>query len=171
MKNETVICFDTPDGENGFLSNWYPSKFYLDMVQYQSVGQYLMYQKAVLFGDQETADKIIDEMDPEKIEVLAAGIQNVNENMWNGIRQILVYRGLLEKFRQNLDLLPLLMKTGHDLLAYCSEDAVWGIGLSMKNPQRSDTDAWKGENLLGYALMQARDSLRHSMVFRGPAVS
>ena len=35
----------------------------------------------------------------------------------------------------------------------------WGIGLSMNDPDRFDMNKWKGQNLLGYALMMIRKKL------------
>lgn len=46
--------------------------------------------------------------------------------------------------------------------AYLAEDLkdkIWGIGLSMDDPDRFDPSKWKGQNLLGYALMMVRDKL------------
>ena len=39
------------------------------------------------------------------------------------------------------------------------KDKIWGIGLSMSNPNRFNKDLWNGKNLLGYALMKVRDKL------------
>ena len=80
---------------------------------------------------------------------------------WNGMRQICIYRGLLAKFRQNPDLLEKLLATENALLAECAvRDQIWGIGLSMSSKNRFDTEKWRGKNLLGFALMQVRDTLR-----------
>ena len=46
-----VICFHSPNEENGYLSNWYLSTFALDGVTFSSMEQYMMYCKAVCFGD------------------------------------------------------------------------------------------------------------------------
>jgi len=39
------------------------------------------------------------------------------------------------------------------------KDAIWGIGLGASNPKASDPRAWRGLNLLGFALMEARQEL------------
>ena len=50
--------------------------------------------------------------------------------------------------------------TGKNILAECAvKDRVWGIGLSMSDPDRFDLSKWKGQNLLGYALMMVRNKL------------
>ena len=59
--------------------------------------------------------------------------------------------------RQTSHLAGRLLGTGGNVLAECAvNDCVWGIGLSMGDGRRFDKAEWKGQNLLGYALMMAR---------------
>ena len=51
---DKIICFHLVDEPNGFLSNWYPSPFTVDGQHFTSVEQYMMYRKAITFGDTET---------------------------------------------------------------------------------------------------------------------
>jgi ribA/ribD-fused uncharacterized protein len=39
-------------------------------------------------------------------------------------------------------------------------DPIWGIGLAADAPEAADPASWRGLNLLGFALMLARDELR-----------
>ena len=74
--------------------------------------------------------------------------------------RLLSYEGLLEKFRQNPDLKEQLLATGDALLAECAfHDQVWAIGLTMQDKKRYDIEKWRGQNLLGFALMQVRQKL------------
>lgn len=156
----TFIGFHNPDEEYGFLSNWYLSDFIVDGIQFSSLEQYMMYQKAVHFQDEITASKILSTTDVAEIKQLGRQVSGYDENMWNGIRQIVVYEGLLAKFSQNNELRKLLKDTGNAILAECAvKDTIWGIGLSMKDPNRFDRSKWKGQNLLGYSLMMVRDKL------------
>ena len=155
-----IICFHDPDGINGYLSNWYPSVFEKDGVWYSCMEQYMMHQKAVVFHDGEIAEQILAADSPGKIKALGRKVRNFDETLWNGLRQILIYEGLLEKFRQNAGLKKQLLDTFPCILAECAvQDTIWGIGLSMTDPRRSDMTQWRGQNLLGFALMCARDSL------------
>ncbi len=155
-----VICFHNPNEENGYLSNWYPSVFVIDGIRFSSMEQYMMYKKAVVFQDMDIATQILAANDVRNIKELGRQVSNYNENYWNGIRQIVVYDGLLAKFSQNEDLKELLISTKGTLLAECAvKDTIWGIGLSMNNPERLDRANWQGQNLLGYALMMVRDKL------------
>lgn len=155
-----IICFHNPGEPNGYLSNWYPSVFRLGGVEYASMEQYIMYQKAILFQDVETARQILATEKPGAIKALGRGVQNYNDAVWSGQRQIIVYQGLLEKFRQNKALKKQLLTTGESVLAECAvQDRIWGIGLSMKDPGRFDLNAWQGQNLLGFSLMCVRAAL------------
>lgn len=158
-----IICFHNPDEENGYLSNWYLSQFSVDEITFSSMEQYMMYKKAVCFQDYDTADRILEMEDVSQIKKLGRKVSNYDENSWNGVRQIVVYRGLLEKFGQNDELKKLLLETGDSVLAECTvKDRIWGIGLSMTDPDRMDRACWKGQNLLGYALMMVREALAMS---------
>ena len=155
MKN--VICFHNPDEENGYLSNWYLSDFIVAGIKYSSMEQYMMHQKALHFHDSENAAKILATDNVADIKQIGRMVTGYDDNVWNGIRQIVVYQGLLEKFAQNEDLKEMLAATGDSMLAECAvNDRIWGIGLSMKDPDRMDKRKWKGQNLLGYAIMMVR---------------
>lgn len=155
-----VICFHNPDEENGYLSNWYKSDFVIDGIRFSSVEQYMMYKKAVCFGDSETAKTIMQTENVAEIKALGREVKRYDENVWNGVRQIVVYEGLKAKFLQNEDLRKRLLGTGKAILAECAvNDKIWETGLSMKDPLRQDTSKWRGKNLLGYTLMMVRTIL------------
>ncbi len=156
MKN--VICFHNPDEANGYLSNWYLSDFEIDGIQYSSMEQYMMYQKSILFHDNEIAEQILSTSNVGKIKALGRSVKNYEDKVWNGLRQIIVFQGLIEKFRQNDDLKAKLLDTQEDILAECAvQDKIWGIGLSMKDDRRFDMEEWQGQNLLGFTLMKVRE--------------
>lgn len=156
-----VICFHNPDEENGYLSNWYPSPFTLDGVVFSSMEQYMMYRKAVCFGDDKVAAQILATEDVAEIKALGRIVSGYDESLWNGVRQIVIYEGLLAKFSQNSELGEQLKRTGSAVLAECAvKDRIWGIGLSMRDPDKLDRTKWQGQNLLGYALMMVREKLR-----------
>ena len=74
--------------------------------------------------------------------------------------RLLSYEGLQEKFRQNPDLKEQLLATGDALLAKCAfRDQVWAIGLTMQDKKRYDIEKWRGQNLLGFALILVRQKL------------
>ena len=156
-----IIGFHNPDEPYGFLSNWYRSEFSVDGIKFTSMEQYMMYKKAILFEDAEIASQILKTDDVVLIKELGRKVSNYNDTVWNGMRQVVVYKGLLEKFRQNDDLKKSLLDTGDNMLAECAvKDCVWGIGLSMTDNNKNDINSWRGQNLLGFSLMLVRDELR-----------
>lgn len=155
-----IICFHNPNEENGYLSNWYLSSFTLDGTLFSSMEQFMMYRKAIYFCDSEIAARILGTDDVAWIKDLGRRVTGYNDNHWNGVRQIIVYEGLLAKFSQNSKLKEQLKATGSAVLAECAvKDRIWGIGLSMNDTDRLDQAKWKGQNLLGYALMMVRNRL------------
>ena len=69
-----VVCFHGEDEGNGYLSNWYFSPFTLDVVSFSSMEQYMMYRKALCFGDEKIAAKILAENDVAKIKALGRDV-------------------------------------------------------------------------------------------------
>ena len=129
-------------------------------ITFSSMEQYMMYRKALSFGDEKVATQILATDNAAEIKALGRLVSGYDESLWNGIRQIVVYEGLFAKFTQNPDLRERLKDTGNAFLAECAvNDRIWGIGLSMRDPSRLDRAKWRGQNLLGYALMMVRERL------------
>lgn len=159
MQNE-IICFHNPDEVNGYLSNWYLSDFIWNGISFTSMEQYMMYRKAIVFHDTDTANRIRQTDDVGEIKVLGRSVRDYNDTVWNGLRQIIMYEGLIEKFKQNDEINGRLLSTQDAVLAECAvHDKIWGIGLSMTDPRRTDLSKWQGQNLLGFALMEVRNAL------------
>ena len=155
-----IVCFHNPDEMNGYLSNWYMSDFDADDIKFTSMEQYMMYKKAQLFNDTEIMQEILSTDNVGKIKMLGRSVKNYDEVMWNGVRQIVVYEGLYAKFSQNESLREKLLATENDILAECAvSDCIWGIGLAMNDEKRLSTEEWRGQNLLGFAIMQVREKL------------
>lgn len=160
MDTGKVIGFHNPEEQYGFLSNWYLSEFCMDGIRYSSMEQYMMFQKAILFEDKETAKQILSIDEVAAIKALGRQVKNYEDSVWNGRRQIIVYRGLMGKFSQNPELKEKLLATGDAILAECAvKDHIWGIGLSMNDARRFDLKEWQGQNLLGYTLMEVRKEI------------
>lgn len=155
-----MIFFHNPDEENGIYSNWYLSDFMVGGIQYSSMEQYMMHQKALLFKDHEVVHQIMNTSDVAKIKALGRAVRNYNDTVWAGLRQLIVYKGLLAKFSQNPGLKNVLLSTGDQVMAECAvKDRIWGIGLSMRDERRFDMAQWRGQNLLGFSLMEVRSSI------------
>ena len=120
----------------------------------------MMYRKASLFEDKAIAGEIMMTSNVGKIKALGRKVSGYSDLVWNGLRQVVVYNGLLEKFKQNEELRKKLLATGNSVLAECAVmDKIWGIGLGMKDENRFDMSKWTGQNLLGFTLMEIREQL------------
>lgn len=150
-KKVTKACF----------SQWYECKFTVDGVEYHTAEQYMMAQKAVLFGDKEVLQKIMSADNPAVYKSLGRQIRNFDEKIWNEHKFQIVVNGNMAKFSQNPELLDFLLKTGDRILVEASPyDRIWGIGKSKDDFDIENPFKWKGENLLGFALMEVRENLK-----------
>lgn len=156
-----IIFFDNYNSENLEFSNWFACEFRADGRVFKSIEQYMMYEKALTFGDTEIAARVLDVTDPAEIKALGRQVKNYDDAHWNGRRQLVVYKGLLAKFSQNEALKQKLFATGSALLAECEPtDKIWGIGMGPDDDRRFDRSQWQGQNLLGYTLAEVREDLK-----------
>ena len=142
------------------LSQWYPCVFEVDGVRYTSAEQYMMAEKAKLFGDEEIRAEILGTSDPKKCKSFGRKVKNFNKTVWDQEKRLIVSVGNFEKFMQNDDLRNFLLSTGDKVLVEASPtDRIWGIGLGKNNPYALDPVKWRGENLLGFILMEVRNEI------------
>lgn len=146
---------------NTCLSQWYDCYFTIDDIQYHTAEQYMMYQKAILFNDNEIALDILNSNNPREYKKLGRFVRNFNPSIWEENKYFIVVKGNVYKFLRNPELREYLFSTGNKILVEASPyDRIWGIGLSKDNPDCLNPYKWRGRNLLGFALMQTRDILR-----------
>lgn len=152
-----MILFHTPSEEYGFMSPEDPGGFTVGNTLFTTLIQYIEYSKAIVFQDRETARAILNEHDPFVLRGLGQGIRGYNEVQWNGRRGAVLYRGLAARLEQHPEMISELAGTGEELLVYCDPvDDVLGIRLWKDDPQVQDIDKWRGQNLLGFTLMELR---------------
>ncbi|MCB1178189.1 MAG: NADAR family protein [Leptospiraceae bacterium] len=143
------------------LSQWYDSTFIHENIKYLTAEHWMMAEKARLFNDKENFELIIKSNHPSEVKKLGRQIKNFNPELWNENKYKIVIEGNFLKFNQNKDLKNFLLQTGNKVLVEASpEDKIWGIGLSENDPDIYNIKNWKGENLLGFSLMEVRDRLK-----------
>lgn len=153
---------DEPDGRvgKGCFSQWYPSPFTVDGVGYATAEHYMMAAKARLFGDDVTLRRVLAAGTPGEAKKLGRQVRGFDEEVWVANRFALVAEGSLAKFGQLPELGEVLRTTGSRVLVEASpRDRIWGIGLASSDPAVEDPTRWRGLNLLGFALMAARERL------------
>ena len=116
------------------LSQWYDCKFTINGRTIHTAEQYMMSQKAAVFGDKETFKKIMSAKHPKEYKALGRQIKNFKQETWDKAKYKIVLDGNLLKFSQNEELKQFLLSTGDKILVEASPyDKVWGIGMSAEN--------------------------------------
>lgn len=142
------------------LSQWWKCDFSYKDEDYNCAEQYMMAQKACLFGDMEVYDEIIKSSNPKEIKALGRKIKNFDEQIWDREKYDIVLKGNYFKFDQNKELRDYLLSTGDSIIVEASPyDGIWGIKMSADDEQVNNPLNWKGQNLLGFALMEVRNEL------------
>ena len=142
------------------FSQWYPAKIEVDGHRYGSAEHFMMAEKARLFDDGETLDKILKSPNPGAAKQLGRQVKGFVEDTWQSACFDIVVRGNLAKFSQNGDMGSFLKSTKKRVLAEASPvDRMWGIGLAHDNEHVENPLKWRGRNLLGFALMVVRSKL------------
>lgn len=144
----------------GCLSQWWPAPFTVDGVTYATAEHWMMAGKARLFGDAEAERRAVAAGHPKTAKTVGRSVRGFDQAVWEAERFALVTEGSVHKFRHRPDLRAFLLGTGHRVLVEASPtDRVWGIGLAADDDRAADPAAWRGLNLLGFALMEARARL------------
>nr|WP_154984559.1 NADAR family protein [Paenibacillus xylanexedens] len=142
------------------FSQWFKANFTVDGVQYTSAEQYMMHQKALLFGDQQIADKIMKTRSASVQKKLGRQVTGFDQTIWESECQRIVYEGNQAKFTQNEDLLAALLATqGTTLVEASPDDRIWGVGLAEEDPRIRDRKTWRGTNWLGEILTRLREEI------------
>jgi ribA/ribD-fused uncharacterized protein len=163
----TYCCFwgHTPPKNGGVsnscLSQWYPCSFQMENIIYQTAEHWMMAEKARLFGDSGTLEKILIAETPNAAKALGREVANFDAGKWAAARFDIVVAGNRAKFSQSGALKDFLLGIKEDIIVEASPfDRIWGIGLGKDTPNAQIPKDWRGENLLGFALMMVREQLR-----------
>ncbi len=142
------------------LSQWFMRDFVVDGVRYASAEHYMMAAKARVFSDKAALARVLEARTPAEAKKIGREVRNYDNATWGRARFSAVVEGNVAKFGQNADLRTFLLATGDRVLVEASpRDRIWGIGMGASNPDAQDPKKWRGQNLLGFALMEARARL------------
>ena len=145
---------------NGIYSQWYIAPMTIDGIEYNSCEQYMMHQKALLFGDEETAELIMQEKNPREQKKYGRMIKNFDRAEWDKNCLAIVYEGNFAKFSQNHLLKEEMLATNDRIFVEASPvDFIWGVGLGEEEPDIDNPSFWLGLNLLGQALTLVKQEL------------
>jgi ribA/ribD-fused uncharacterized protein len=169
MDSENILCFYREKDPYGELSNWIKSPFMYAGMNFESVLQFLMFHKVMLFGQRRLAHQIMSLTDPTEIKKIGnAKFDGYSDMQWDVTCEGIISRGLIAKFSQNQDMCRVLLGTGNRIIAFATPlDEMWGTGIAINNPEACNVFKWTGKNRLGKVLMQTRELLRYSILAFG----
>jgi ribA/ribD-fused uncharacterized protein len=164
-KDDFIFFWESEPHKVGIIDEscfcqWLISDFYYNDQKYTSCEQWMMAEKARLFNDNQIRSEIFFNESPDVIKKLGRKIKGFNNEKWDKYKFSIVKFGNYLKFKQDKTMLNYMLSTKNKILVEASPyDKIWGIGLSKENQDVFDVNKWQGENLLGFAIMEARDLL------------
>lgn len=145
---------------SGPFSQWYKAPMQINGMTFNCCEQWMMYNKAIMFGDMETANAIMANSNPREQKMLGRQVKGFNDDIWMQTAFDIVVQGNMAKFSQNPDLLAYMIETKDlEIVEASPYDTRWGIGMYETDEGIEDPANWRGENLLGKAIMVARERL------------
>lgn len=149
---EPTVSFYGTKGPYACFSNFYPATFTdAKCNTYHYSEQYFMKKKQEIFDPDNTelAAKIMASRNPVAIKMMGRKVRNFDGKVWDNHKYEVMMSALLLKFSQNPDFLKILLDTqGLYIREASPRDKIWGSGKD-----------GRGQNLLGFALMEVRDIL------------
>lgn len=143
------------------FSQWFEAPFTVEGRRYPTAEHWMMVGKAEVMGDLEIRDRVLEASSPKQAKALGRKVRGYDEARWQAHRMPRVVAGNVHKFGQHPHLEDYLLSTGDAVLVEASPvDRIWGIGLAASDERARDPRRWRGDNLLGFALMEAREQLR-----------
>jgi ribA/ribD-fused uncharacterized protein len=77
------VFFWRPRDGNGYLCQWYWSKFTLNNETYVTTEMWMMVQKARCFGDEKIAKQMLQTQDPKTHKELGRRVRGFDEGVWD----------------------------------------------------------------------------------------
>ncbi len=143
------------------FSQWYDAGFTIEGIFYPSAEHWMMASKARLFGDEQILKEVLTASDPGAAKKLGRKVKGFDNLTWKKHARQIVTEGNVAKFSQNSELKDYLKSTGETVLVEASPyDRIWGIGLKADDERAKHPNTWHGQNLLGFALMDARTEIQ-----------
>lgn len=145
------------------FSNWWTSPtIKYDGHTFSSSESVFMYEKAMLFKDTDTAEKIAKST-YSVAKRLGKEVKGFNYLVWKIVREEMMYIALKQKLKYDAEFREALLSEdykGKTFVEASKQDEIWGIGVEANdNVLRQGETAWKGENLLGKTLTRLRNDV------------
>lgn len=162
-----ILFFGTAD----VYSQFHPSEYtvvwkhgkYEYTVDVPFAEMFMMYAKAIVFGDEAAAEKILAAKTPAACKKLGRTVKNYDDDTWNRYAFDVVVTSNYYKFKSNKTWKKELIDTGDAILVEASSwDKKWGTGMTKEDTKRYivEHDEVPNGNLLGKAIMKVRELLK-----------
>lgn len=162
VTDKHVLFFSYKD----WPSNHYYSPFRMastigsDGPIFKTIEHYMMYEKAILFGDDYIAKKILMAKNPNDAKRLGREVTGYDNDVWSDVRENIVTKGLIAKMHQNHTIREEAVRLRKKDLSFVEAspyDPIWGIKMGEEHPDVNNPSKWKGLNLLGKCWDKAID--------------
>jgi ribA/ribD-fused uncharacterized protein len=146
----------------GPYSQWEYSLFTYNGIEFNCCEQFMMFFKALVCGDLESAVLILLELFPKEQKALGRKVKNFDEEKWNKeVSMAVVYIGNYLKFSTDRKFWDYIVNDpSKEIVEASPVDRIWGIGLNISKPQAWHKNSWRGENRLGECLTDVRAILK-----------
>lgn len=144
--------------DDSILGIHWPIELQVGPVRYFTAYQAILGELANQGGDKTLFESILGTRSKRTLHLLTKGLtsEKVNPELVAKVMDVLTKR---EDFRD------MLLKTGTKGLIYAEEDEpLFGIGMDSEDPNLQNAKRWRGENLWGKFLEEARTRLREKTV-------
>lgn len=151
----------------GIYSNWFPCEFIWKDIKFNCSEQAMMWAKAMVFGDGESAKKIMQTKHPSEQKALGRKVKNFDPNAWEQVCVDLVTEICYCKFSQNKHLALQMLKDGfgRKFVEASPYDKAWGIGLAVHDDRVLNESNWDGSNYLGICLDTVYVNLKREITY------
>lgn len=140
----------------------YPEGTDATICEFTSTEQGFMYYKALYFDNQELANKILNESNPDKCRKMGRQVKGYDDVKWSKIRYDIFYMLNYAKYTQDKHLQEKLLDPKFDNKIFVEAspiDKIWGIGYDENNPNIEYLTMYWGKNYLGRILTNIRKRL------------
>jgi ribA/ribD-fused uncharacterized protein len=98
------------------LSNYCYTPFTVDGLLFLTVEQYLQVQKAKIYGANGLVPILLSTRSPKRCNQMGSDVDRINPAKWAECQERVLYRGLSEKFNQNVAARNALLATGEGFI-------------------------------------------------------
>ena len=146
-------------GELNPLSNFHSCSFSYNGFVYNSSEQLIQHQKARLFGDVPSAEKIMNPKTALDCKCISKDIVNYDHEKWKTEAKSRCEEGIKAKFMQNSGLRLYLLNTGEKRIIESCSDKLWGTGIQLHDKNCLNPSYWNSQGILGEILKNIRTSI------------